>query len=73
MGDGISNSQIENFFQKDENEDLKKNFIGVFSMDYIKDSSNSMNLLRKRKKENTHSQYSIQTLIINQERIGGVF
>ena len=35
MGDGISNSQIEIFFLKDENEDLKKNFIGVFSMDYI--------------------------------------
>ena len=32
-----------------------------------------MNLLRKRKKENTHSQYSIQTLIINQERIGWSF
>ena len=32
-----------------------------------------MNSLRKGKKENTHSQFSIQTLIINQEHIGGVF
>ena len=35
MGDGISNSQIQNFFQKEENEDLKNNHVGVFSMDYI--------------------------------------
>ena len=35
MGDGINNIQIQNFFQKDENEDLKNNFVGVFSMDYI--------------------------------------
>ena len=35
MGDGITNTQSENFFQKVENEDLKNNFIAVFSMDYI--------------------------------------
>ena len=35
MGDGINNSQIQNFFQKEENEDLKNNYVGVFSMDYI--------------------------------------
>ena len=35
MGDGINNSQIQNFFQKEENEDLKNNYVGVFSMNYI--------------------------------------
>ena len=35
MGDGISNTQIQNFFDNEENEDLKNNFVGVFSMDYV--------------------------------------
>ena len=30
MGDGISNTQIQNFFENEENEDLKNNFVGVF-------------------------------------------
>ena len=72
MGEGITNVQIENFFQKEENEDLKNNFIGVFSMDYITRFIKFDELVKK-KKENTHLQYLIQTLIINQERIGGVF
>ena len=50
MGDGISNSQIENFFQKDENEDLKKNFIGVFSMDYITRFIKFHELVKEKKK-----------------------
>ena len=50
MGDGITNSQIENFFQKDENEDLKKNFIGVFSMDYITRFIKFHELVREKKK-----------------------
>ena len=35
MGDGITNIQIENFFEKEENEDIRDNYVGVFSMDYI--------------------------------------
>ena len=35
MGDGISNSQIQNFFEKEENEDIKNNYVGVFSMDRV--------------------------------------
>ena len=50
MGDGISNSQIENFFQKDENEDLKNNFIGVFSMDYITRFIKFHELVKEKKK-----------------------
>ena len=72
MGDGISNTQIQNFFQKDENEDLKNNFVGVFSMDYIS-RFKYHELIKEKKKENIHLQYLIRILIINQERIGGVF
>ena len=50
MGDGISNTQIQNFFQKDENEDLKNNFIGVFSMDYISRSIKYHELIKEKKK-----------------------
>ena len=50
MGDGITNSQIENFFQKDENEDLKRNFIGVFSMDYITRFIKFHELIKEKKK-----------------------
>ena len=35
MGDGISNSQIQNFFEKEENEDIRNNYVGVFSVDYV--------------------------------------
>ena len=50
MGDGISNIQIENFFQKEENEDLKKNFMGVFSMDYITRFIKFHELIKEKKK-----------------------
>ena len=73
MGDGINNIQIENFFQKEENEDLKNNFVCVFSMDYITRYIKFHELVREKKSENNHLQYLIQTHIINQERIGGVF
>ena len=50
MGDGITNSQIEIFFPKVENEDLKKNFIGVFSTDYITRFIKFHELIKEKKK-----------------------
>ena len=50
MGDGINNTQIQNFFQKDENEDLKNNFIGVFSMDYISRFIKYHELIKEKEK-----------------------
>ena len=35
MGEGISNTQIQNFFEKEQNEDIKNNYMGVFSMDFV--------------------------------------
>ena len=50
MGEGISNTQIQNFFQKEENEDIKNNFVGVFSMDYVTKYIKFHELIRERKK-----------------------
>ena len=35
MGEGISNTQIQNFFEKEQNEDIRNNYMGVFSMDFV--------------------------------------
>ena len=32
-GNGITNTEIENFFDDEMNEDLKRNFMGVYSLD----------------------------------------
>ena len=35
MSKGISNLEIENFFENEENQDLKNNYMGVHSIDSI--------------------------------------
>ena len=50
MGDGISNTQIQNFFQKEENEDIKNNFVGVFSMDYVTKYIKFHELIKEQRK-----------------------
>ena len=50
MGEGISNTQIQNFFQKEENEDIKNNFVGVFSMDYVTKFIKFHELIKEQKK-----------------------
>ena len=35
MGEGISNTQIQIFFEKEQNEDIRNNFMGVYSMDWV--------------------------------------
>ena len=37
MDKGVSNLQIEKFFHNKQNEDLKKNYMGIYSMDLIQD------------------------------------
>ena len=71
MGDEINNIQIENFFEKEENEDLKNNFVGVFSIDYITRYIKFHELIREKKGK--ISICNNKTLIIKQECIGGVF
>ena len=35
-GNGISNADIENFFENEKNDDLNKKFMGVYSLHSIK-------------------------------------
>ena len=35
MSKGISNFQIDDFFRDEENEDLKENYMGTYSIDSI--------------------------------------
>ena len=35
MNKGISNFQIDKFFKEEDNEELKKNYIGTFSIDSV--------------------------------------
>ena len=37
MDKGVSNLQIEKFFHNEQNEDLKKNYMGIYSMASIQD------------------------------------
>ena len=48
MSDGISNTQIQNFFEKEQNEDIRNNFMGVFSMDWISKYIKSHELIKQR-------------------------
>ena len=50
MGEGISNTQIQKFFQKEENDDIKNNFVGVFSMDYVTKFIKFHELIKEHKK-----------------------
>ena len=49
MGDGISNSQIQNFFEKEENEDIRNNYVGVSSMDYVTKFIKFHELIKEKK------------------------
>ena len=67
----ISKIEIEKFFHNEQNEGLRKNYMGVHSMDLI---TKYINFYEIKKKEmlNIHLQYLIQKDILKQERIGGV-
>ena len=48
MSKGISNLEIENFFENEENQDLKNNYMGVHSIDSI---ARYINFYEIKKKE----------------------
>ena len=50
MGDGITNIQIEKFFKSEENDDIRNNFVGVFSMDDISKYIKFNKIMREKKK-----------------------
>ena len=71
MDKGVSNIEIEKFFHNEQNEDLRKNYMGVYSMDSVTKYINFYEIIKKEK-VNNHLQYLIQKEILKQECIGGV-
>ena len=70
---GLLNFQIDKFFKDKENEEIKKNYMGVYSMNKITRYINFYEKIKKKKKTvNILLQYLIQTIIMNQESTGGV-
>ena len=49
MDKGISNIKIEKFFNDEQNEDLKKNYMGVYSLDSITRYINFYEIIKKKK------------------------
>ena len=48
MDKGISNLQIEKFFHNEQNEDLRKSYMGIYSMDSITRYINFYEIIKKR-------------------------
>ena len=68
MSKGISNFEINKFFENEENQDLKNNYMGVYSIDSIARYKNFYEIIKKR---NILLQFLILINIINQVRTGG--
>ena len=48
MNEGVTNFQIDKFFQDKENEEIKKNYMGVYSMDSITRCINFYEMVKRK-------------------------
>ena len=48
MSKGLSNFPVDNSFKDEENEDLKNNYMGIYSIDSIRKYINFYEIIRKR-------------------------
>ena len=48
MNKGLTNFQIDKFFQNEENEEIKKNYMGVYSMDSITRCINFYEMVKQK-------------------------
>ena len=71
MDKGITNIQMNKIFENEENQGIKNNYMGVYSMDSITKYINFYEIIIKKKMLNIHFLYLIQTNIINQVCSGG--
>ena len=71
MSKGISNLEIENFFENEENQDLKNNYMGVHSIDSITRYINFYEI-KKKEMEKILLRFLIPINTLNQACIGGV-
>ena len=72
-GNGIGNIDIENIFSNEENDDFKKNYMGVYSSNNLTRYISFHNVISEKKMQNINLQFLIQIETIKQERIGGGF
>ena len=72
MDKGLCNFQISKFFKDKENEEIKKHYMGVYSIDKITRYINFYEIIKKKKTVNILLQYLIRTNLTNQEHAGGV-
>ena len=70
MSKGISNFEINKFFENEENQDLKNNYMGVYLIDSITRYINIYEIIKKRM-ENILLQFLIRIRKINLVRTGG--
>ena len=52
MDKGLSNFQIDEFFKNEENEDLKKNYMGTYSIDSRTRYMNFYEIIKRRNAKN---------------------
>ena len=72
MCKGISNLEIEEFFENEENQDLKNNYMGVYSIDSVTRYINLYEIIKKKEKENILLRFLTLINTTTQARIGGV-
>ena len=69
---GITNIEIEKFFDNEMNDDLKRNFVGVYLSDSITKYINFYNIIKEKIAKYPFAIFNTDRKN-NQERIGGAF
>ena len=71
-GNGISNADVENFFENEKNDDLKKNFMGVYSSNSITKYINFYEIIKAKNAKYPFAIFNTDRENKPQEHIGGV-
>ena len=72
-GNGITNIDIEKFFENETNDDLKKKLYGCLFVRFVITKYINFYKIIKEKEQNIHLLFSTLAEKINQERVGGAF
>ena len=70
---GITNIDIEKFFENETNDDLKKKLYGCLFVRFVITKYINFYKIIKEKEQNIHLLFSTLAEKINQERVGGAF
>ena len=72
MGIGIANLEIDKFFENDENQDLKNNYMAVYSIDSITKYINFYEIKKTKEMDSILLQFLTQTNTTNQTHNGEI-